>query len=112
MTQPKINTIKRGGARLYVHPETADKVPGVTSILNMLPKDFLRFWAAKVVAETAVDNLGSVVGLALNDRQGAVDYLKRAPQRDTGQAADMGSAVHDLFERLARGESAGGCIPT
>lgn len=111
MTTPKINTIKRGGSRLYVHPDTADKVPGVTSILNMLPKEFLKFWAAKVVAETAVDSLGEVVGIALRDRTGAVDYLKRAPMRNTGAAADMGSAVHDLYESLARGDKPGRVHP-
>lgn len=111
MTTPKINTIKRGGARLYVHPDDGAKVPGVTSVLGMLPKEFLKFWAAKVVAETAVENLGSVVGLAMSDPQGAVDYLKRAPQRNTGAAADNGTAVHDMYERLAKGEDAGRVLP-
>ena len=111
MTTPKINTIKRGGSRLYVHPDDGVKVPGVTSVLNQLPKEFLKFWAAKVVAETAIENLGSIVGLAMGDPQGAVDYLKRAPMRNTGAAADMGTAVHDLYERLSRGEAAGRVTP-
>ncbi|WP_036959367.1 hypothetical protein [Promicromonospora kroppenstedtii] len=79
MTNPKINTIKRGGSRLYVHPESARKVPGVTSVLNMLPKGFLKFWASKSVAEYAVNNIGAVVTLAMNDKSAAVDLLKRAP---------------------------------
>lgn len=111
MTTPKINTIKRGGSRLYVHPDDGAKVPGVTSVLNMLPKEFLKFWAAKVVAETAVENLGSVVGLAMGDPQGAIDYLKRAPMRNTGAAADMGTTVHDMYERLSRGEDVGRLTP-
>lgn len=112
MTTPKINTIKRGGSRLYVHPGTADKVPGVTSVLNMLPKPFLKWWAAKSVAQAAVDSLGEVVGITL--RQGApaaVDFLKRAPDRDTAQAAQGGTDVHDLFERLAKGEEPGRVHP-
>lgn len=103
MTTPKISTISRGGARLYVHPETAVKVPGVTSVVGMLPKGFLKFWAAKAVAEYAADNLGDVVGIALRDRDAAVDLLKRAPDRDTKKAADVGSEVHDLFENIAKG---------
>lgn len=105
MTTPKVNTIKRGGSRLYVHPDTAEKVPGVTSVLNMLPKPFLKFWASKVTAETAVENLGSIVSIAMNDPKGAVDYLKRAPDRFTANSADVGTEVHDLFERLAKGET-------
>lgn len=108
---PKVNTIKRGDSRFYVHPETAAKAPGVTSVVSMLPKPFLTRWAAKSVAEWTVENLGSVVGLALKDRQGTVDLMKGAPWRDTRQAAETGTEVHDLFETLAKGESVGRVHP-
>lgn len=112
MTTPKISTIKRAGARFYVHPETGAKVPGVTSIIDMLPKPFLKPWAAKVVATYAIENLGQMVGLALNgDKQGAIDYLKRSPDRDTQRAADIGSEAHDYFEAMAKGESVGRVHP-
>ncbi|MFB7671326.1 hypothetical protein ACFC26_07895 [Kitasatospora purpeofusca] len=100
-----VATIKRGAARFYLDPEDAEKrVPGVTSILSMLPKDFLRYWAAKLVAETAVERWEHVQGIAHTDPEGAIDYLKRAPDRFTRQAAGVGSQAHDLFERMARGE--------
>lgn len=105
MTTPKVRTVYRGGARFYEDPTTKARNPGVTSILSMLPKPFLKFWAAKLVAETAVDNIGSLVSLAMTDREGAVDYLKRAPDRTTRDAADTGSDVHDLFETIAKGET-------
>lgn len=112
MTTPKVNTVKRGGARFYVNPTSGDKVPGVTSVLNQLPKPFLQYWAAKVVAEQAVDNVGGWINLALNgDRDGAVDYLKRAPGRNTGKAADMGTEAHDIMEQMARGNSPGRVAP-
>lgn len=103
MTTPKVNTLHRGGSRFYVDPETGRKNPGVTSVLNMLPKPFLKAWAAKVVAETAVNNIESVVGLAFRDPQGAIDYLKRSPDRFTKGAADIGSEAHDAFEQIAKG---------
>ncbi|MFJ9694931.1 hypothetical protein [Kitasatospora sp. NPDC101183] len=107
-----IQTIKRSGARFYVDPADGEKkVPGVTSVLSMLPKGFLTFWAAKEVAETAVNDLGAVVNIALRDPAAAVDYLKRSPTRTTAKAADTGSAAHDLFERLARGERVGRVHP-
>jgi hypothetical protein len=111
MTTPKVSTISRGGSRFYVHPESQDKVPGVTSVVGMLPKPFLRPWAAKVTAETAVDHLGEIVSIALRDRQGAIDFLKRSPDRFTKTAADVGTEAHDLFERLAKGESVGRVHP-
>ncbi|SCF42439.1 PD-(D/E)XK nuclease superfamily [Micromonospora echinospora] len=112
MTTPKINTISRGGSRFYVNPETGEKAPGVTSILGMLPKPFLQHWAAKVVAEYATDNLGELVGLRLNgDRQGVIDFLKGAPRRDTARAAETGTAVHDAFEKIAKGQPVGRLHP-
>lgn len=104
MTAPKVNTIKRGDSRFYVDPETGTKNPGVTSVLNMLPKGFLKFWASKVVAEEAIENLGAVVSIALTDPGAAIDFLKRAPDRFTRKAADTGTAAHDLFEQMSNGE--------
>lgn len=113
MTTPKVNTIKRGGARFYVNPDDAkQKVPGVTSIIGMLPKDFLRYWAAKEVAQTAVDSLPVVLQMILNDQKdAAVDFLKKSPDRNTRAAADTGTAAHDLFERMAKGETLGRVHP-
>lgn len=105
MTTPKIRTVKRGGSRFYVHPDRAyGQVPGVTSVVDMLPKPWLKFWAAKLVAETAVFNPGWIATAVGGDPQGAVDYLKRAPMRNTGAAADIGSEAHEVWEKMARGE--------
>ena len=112
MTQPSVQTIKRGGSRFYVHPETAAKVPGVTSIVGNLPKPFLKFWGEKLVAEEAVDNLPAVTQLLMNGkRQAAIDMLKGAPRRTTSDAAQMGTDVHGLVEKLNRGESLGQLHP-
>lgn len=101
---PKIRTVMKSGSRYYVNHETRVKFPGVTSINGMLPKPFLAFWNAKMVAELAVDSLPFVEQMAQRDRQGAVDYLKGAARRYTKIRSDVGSAAHDLFERMIRGE--------
>lgn len=106
-----LSTITRGGSRFYVDSDSGAKAPGVTSILSMQPKPFLQFWAAKEVATAAVANIGSLVGLAMHDPAGAVDYLKGAPRRITKEAAETGTAAHDLFERLARGQNPGRVHP-
>ncbi|MFF6928349.1 hypothetical protein [Streptomyces californicus] len=101
-----VSTIKRGGSRFYVDPDDGRiKVPGVTSIVGMLPKDFLTFWAAKQSAEAAVNNWDIVSKLCERDPAGAVDYLKNAHRRTSKAASDLGSTAHDYFERLARGDS-------
>lgn len=83
----------------------------MTSVLNMLPKPFLKFWASKVVAEKAVEHLGEIVNIAMRDQAAAIDFLKRSPDRFTAKAADMGTEVHDVYERLARGETLGRVHP-
>lgn len=104
MTQPKVKTVTRGGSRFYEDPLTGDRNPGVTSVIDMLPDKPLRYWATRTVAETAVDNIGSLVQLTMTDRAGAIDYLRRAPDRESSEAARIGSDVHNLFETMLRGE--------
>ncbi|RZS39161.1 hypothetical protein EV193_104377 [Herbihabitans rhizosphaerae] len=103
--------MKRGGSRFYVDKETREKVPGVTSVIDMVPKDFLKYWVAKITAEQAVENLGAVVTLAMRDPSAAVDMLKRTHLRTTGEAADIGTEAHNIFERLAKGEKVGRLHP-
>jgi len=102
MTTPKIKTVHKDDSRLYVWDEK--EVPGVTSVIGTLPKPFLQYWAAKVVAEEAVS---TDIPALVNKRgeKGAVQFLKAAPNRDRDNAADMGSNVHDTLERLALGET-------
>ena len=104
MTLPKVKTFSAKGSRFYVHPETNESVPGVTSILNQLPKPFLQYWSAKVVAEYAYDNRASWQNL---DRQAAVDLLKGSPRRYTSGRADIGTEAHDAFEKLGNGDDPG-----
>ncbi|MFD8955708.1 hypothetical protein ACFV0W_01940 [Streptomyces anulatus] len=92
-------------------PETAIKYPGVTSIIAMLPKPFLVWWAARMTAEAAVSNLPAVASIAERDEAGAVDYLRNAHSRYTKLRARIGSEAHDLFERMARGEAIGRVHP-
>ncbi|MBC9714515.1 hypothetical protein H9Y04_18315 [Streptomyces sp. TRM66268-LWL] len=108
----QIRTITRSGSRFYFDPDTPDiKVPGVTSVISMLPKPFLQHWASKMTAELAVDSLDFVKAMAERDRAGAVDYLKGAARRYTSARANLGSEAHDLFERLVRGEAVGRVHP-
>jgi hypothetical protein len=107
-----VRTIQRGGSRFYIDPgDISIKVPGVTSIISMLPKPFLAFWNAKMVAELAVNSLPFVQQMAERDKQGAVDYLKGAARRYTRIRAEIGSMAHDAFERLMRGEPVGHVHP-
>lgn len=107
-----IRTIQRSGSRFYFNEDFPDiRYPGVTSVVGMLPKPFLAYWQAKMVAELAVDSLDFVERMAERDRQGAVDYLKGAANRYTKTRSKVGSEAHDLFERMIRGEYVGRVHP-
>jgi hypothetical protein len=108
-----VRTIQRSGSRFYIDPEDSTiKRPGVTSIISMLPKPFLAFWNAKMVAELAVDSFGFIREMSETaGRDAAVDYLKGAARRYTKTRADIGSDAHDMFERMIRGEFVGHVHP-
>lgn len=82
-------------------------IPSVTTIQGKLDKSGpLVGWAKKATAACAVRNLPMLVQMAASGGpEAAVAWLKSIPdyQRDT--AADIGSRVHTLAERLARGEA-------
>jgi hypothetical protein len=101
LTVPKVQTIYVAGDRWYVNKE-GDKRPGVSAILNMMPKPALPGWAAREAAHFAVANIEVVKALAATDRKAAVDLIKGAPWRKSGKAADDGTLVHGLAETLMR----------
>jgi hypothetical protein len=107
MTIPKVETTYVAGDRWYVDPGTGDKVPGVSAVLGMMPKPALTRWAAKEAAWFAVSNLDTIAALARTDREAAVELVKGAPWRRSGKAADVGTEVHGLTERLMRDRMAG-----
>ncbi len=112
MTTPEVKTIKRDGSRFYVDPVSGAKVPSVTSIVGCLPKRALQFWRGKMVAECAVEDFGIVADfVSKGNPSAAVDHLKRAPDRSSGAAAKTGTDVHNLCERISKGEDIGRVHP-
>jgi len=110
MTQPKVKTISRGqGAargRWYVDQATGDKLPSVTSITGQLPKPAIAFWRGKEVAKAAVEDFGTLADFITKGKpDAAIDHLKRAPDRSSGKAAELGSIIHDLVDRHNKGET-------
>lgn len=101
----EVMTVKKGGARFYVSPSQPNvTVPGVTSIIGMLPKPFLQRWSANQAAELAVDAIDYLKEMATRDKEGAKRYIAGAAYRYTQARAKLGSRAHDAFERLMNGE--------
>lgn len=100
-----VETSKPERTRFYIDGDR--RVPGVTSIIDKKDKPFLPPWYARMTAELAIDSLNHIQAMAGRDRAGAVQYLSGAARRYTKIRADVGSAAHDLFERMMRGEPLG-----
>lgn len=103
ITRDDLRRAFRSG-RSYIWPPNGAKdevkfYVSVTNALNSLPKEALPRWAAKSVAEHAVEHfqtLESMIGEG--DDAGAVQWLKGAPWNQRDKAADVGSAVHLVCE--------------
>ncbi|PXY16485.1 hypothetical protein, partial [Prauserella flavalba] len=78
------------------------RVPGVTTILSGgLPKAALVNWAGKATAEYAIDNWNTLGELSPAKR---LEKLNKARYEEKDRAAKRGTEVHNLAERLVRGE--------
>lgn len=97
MTAPKL-AYKRSGReyRWPGKPPHELAVPSTTTIIGGgVPKEALKFWAAKMAAQYAVEHKGAWERLPKDD---AVDLIKRAATRFTERKADLGTAVHAAIE--------------
>lgn len=85
------------------HGYTIDgrKVPGVTTILRMVPKDALVTWAANSGADYAIDNWDDLAKLALSARR---KRIANAHREDRDKAARRGTQVHRLAMGLIDGD--------
>lgn len=80
------------------------KLWSVTTLLSHgIPKPALVGWAARTVAEYAVDQREAWATLAETDRRGAIDLLKNSRFGTIEKASVRGTDVHALIEEIALG---------
>lgn len=102
-----IRRIQRG--RNHGYTINGEKAWGVTTAMSKgLPKPALMYWAAKCVAQEALDFIGihpDVLAEELQARgiRDLVDHLKKAPIRMRDDAAVRGTKVHHFAEQIMRG---------
>ena len=86
----------------YVDLDADQRVPGVTSILDSgLPKKALINWSGNATAEYAIDNWETLSTLPPSER---LKKLKGARYEAKDLAANRGTQVHKMGERLIAGE--------
>lgn len=91
-----------GRSHWYVDLDTDERLPGVTGILDSgLPKKALINWAGTATADYAVDNWGKLADLPPSER---LKKLKGGRYEAKDLAANRGTQVHQMGERLITGE--------
>jgi len=87
----------------YVDEETGDRLPGVTSIMDGgLPKKALINWAGDATAEYTMDHWEWLSTMTPSARLKA---MKRGRYESKDEAANRGTQVHNMGERLIAGEA-------
>lgn len=78
---------------------------GVTTALNGIPKDALKYWAAREVARYALENIRQVTWILESAGFGpAMKMLSDIPNQKRDTAAVRGTDIHGLAERYIRDE--------
>lgn len=91
-----------GKSHSYVDTDTGHRVPGVTTILgDGIPKKALINWAANATAEYAIDHWDTLSDAAPSVR---LKELQGARYAVSDTAANRGTQVHKLAERLVQGD--------
>lgn len=103
--QKAVRFITRDDHRLYIHPQTGEFIPGVTTTINNLPKPFLKAWGQKLVAQEAINKYEQLGRLKDADTEAAENWLKKAPDRFTAHAAKVGKISHAYMEDLLLGNT-------
>lgn len=86
----------------YIDEETGEKIRGVTTITgDGVPKKALIEWSGNATAEYALDNWDDLSKMAESARLNA---MKRGRYQTKDEAANRGTAIHKMGERLIAGE--------
>lgn len=99
--------------RFYIDPDDPTlRYLSVTNALSRgIAKEALVFWAAKIVAEEALEQLPTLVRMSRTDPDGAVALLKGAPSARKDAAAALGSTIHGWAERISLGQAGLADVP-
>lgn len=98
-TAPRLKS-RRYGAHGHGYLLDGEKIDGVSSVLDVMPKQ-LKQWAADCAANFAVEQWETLSEQPLTKR---LDMIRYAHRDVVGEAAARGTDIHSYGEKLAHGE--------
>ena len=78
--------------------------PSVTTILNILDKPALIYWASNITADFILNNLDEIKNSEIDCRR-IFSLAKKEHQSVKEKAADVGTRTHLLIEKFLKGQS-------
>lgn len=98
----KIVRKQNGRNHWYIDLDTGERIPGVTTIIDQgLPKKALINWSANATADYAVDHWDELAAMPVAAR---LKKLQGGRYAVKDEAANRGTQVHKMGERLINGE--------
>src|ERR1039458_6749587 len=91
--------VSTSNGRFYQHPGSGKQVPSITNVIGMKDKPALKWWASKMAATFAAQNIDTLAKLKEAER---IDLIKGAPFRKTGDSSNVGNKVHDWIDGYAK----------
>lgn len=95
------NATEIGQRRAYVWQ--GQKYPSVTTILKVWPQEWAIAYGAKHVALRATEEYGALGAMLERDPDGALRWLKAAPNERRDVAGDYGTDLHAYLEDRVKG---------
>jgi hypothetical protein len=95
-----VRLTRRNHGRGHSYRLDGHKVPGVTTILNALPKQLTK-WAAEKGADHAINHWDELAALPLAERHKRIMWAHR---EDVTSKGIRGTRIHALGDKLAHGE--------
>ena len=96
-----IRRVDHGNSHRYENVETGARIPGVTTMLNGVPKPGLINWAGEATADYAIDHWEELSALPLSERR---RRLVKSRDEAKDKARMRGTKIHKLAERLSAGQ--------
>jgi hypothetical protein len=104
--KPIVGVQRHETKRGHYYTIDGKRAVGVTTGLNGIPKEALKYWSAGEVASYVVDNINDIKRMIdTGGRNPAMWFLKEIPFQKRDDAAVRGTEVHAIAERYIRGES-------
>lgn len=76
---------------------------GVSSISDFAPKDYLKFWSAKLVSEYLQPRLEEIKGMTQQEFEKLLETAKNQHAKKSTDALEIGTRVHDWVENYIKG---------